>query len=84
MSETVALIINGRTVRVASGATLAAALINVGELGFRTSPSGDMRAPLCGMGICQECRVTVDDSAHQRACMTPVRAGMNVVTGHPR
>ena len=83
MSETVEMLINGRFIRVASGATVATALLNVGELGFRVSPGGDARAPLCGMGICQECRVTIDDNSHQRACMMPVRAGMRVVTGDP-
>jgi sarcosine oxidase subunit alpha len=38
------------------------------------------RAPLCGMGVCFECRVQVDGVAHVRACMTPVSDGMQVVT----
>ncbi len=32
------------------------------------------------MGVCQECRVTVDGMPDRRACMTPVREGMEVVT----
>jgi sarcosine oxidase subunit alpha len=30
------------------------------------------------MGVCFECRVTVDGIAHQRACMLTVREGMDV------
>jgi sarcosine oxidase subunit alpha len=32
------------------------------------------------MGVCQECRVTVDGRPDQRACMTAVRDGMEVAT----
>lgn len=45
----------------------------------RSSVSGQQRAPLCGMGVCFECRVTVDGVAHQRACQIVVREGMEVV-----
>jgi len=33
---------------------------------------------LCGMGICFECRVTINGNAHQLACQTPVEAGMHI------
>jgi hypothetical protein len=36
---------------------------------------------LCGMGICYECRVTISDVAHQRACMVVVEPGMRIDTG---
>jgi len=80
MSASIELVVNGRTVTALEGSTVATALINASELGFRASPQDDVRAPLCGMGICYECRVTIDGLAHQRACMTRVRPGMNVVT----
>jgi len=32
------------------------------------------------MGICHECRVTIDDVAHQRACMVISAPGMRVET----
>ncbi|MGH2899930.1 MAG: (2Fe-2S)-binding protein [Solirubrobacteraceae bacterium] len=86
MSASVELVVNGRTVRAESGSTVASTLFNAGELAFRSSPSGATRAPLCGMGICYECRVTIDGVAHQRACMTVVRSGMSIETaaeGHP-
>jgi sarcosine oxidase subunit alpha len=84
MSDSVDLLVNGRSVTVAEGATVAAALLNAGELGFRSSPKDDTRAPLCGMGVCYECRVTIDGLAHQRACMTRVRSGMSIVTAVPK
>jgi sarcosine oxidase subunit alpha len=32
------------------------------------------------MGVCFECRVSIDGVAQQRACMIPARAGMQVRT----
>jgi sarcosine oxidase subunit alpha len=45
------------------------------------SVSGEPRAPLCGMGICMECRATVDGVAHVRTCQVTVKDGMRVMTG---
>jgi sarcosine oxidase subunit alpha len=33
------------------------------------------------MGVCYECRVSIDGVAHRRACLEPVAEGMEVVTG---
>lgn len=80
MADTVEIVINGGRRRVAADLTLAAALINDGVTAFRRSVSGEPRGPLCGMGICFECRVTVDGEPHRRACLERVRAGMRVQT----
>ncbi len=74
------IILNGATVSVRSGITVAAALFNVGEAALRQSVSGEPRGVLCGMGVCFECRVTIDGVAHQRACLATVRHGMDVST----
>lgn len=73
--------VDGREVTVSPGITVAAALLNEGVAAFRRSVSGEARGPLCGMGICYECRVSIDGRAQQRACMIPVREGMRVATG---
>ncbi|MBI4908716.1 MAG: FAD-dependent oxidoreductase [Acidobacteria bacterium] len=49
--------------------TIAAKMLCDGAA-FHTSVSGEPRAPLCGMGVCMECRATVDGSPHQRTCQT--------------
>lgn len=72
--------VDGRSVRVAHGATVATAVFAAGGMRFRRSVSGEPRAPLCGMGICFECRVVVDGRPHVRACMTACRDGMEVQT----
>jgi len=71
--------IDGQTVRVAEGTTVAAALMSSGDRCSRTSVSGQRRAPLCGMGICQECRVNID-GLRRLACQTVCREGMQVET----
>ena len=71
------LTIDGKAVTVPAGCSVAAALAIVGDGTARRSVSGELRAPVCGMGICQECRVWVD-GVRQLACQTTCRAGMRV------
>lgn len=79
MTGTLRLKVNGQPVDVPDGASVAAAVAMLGGA-FRQSCGGHPRAPLCGMGVCFECRVRIDGIAHLRACMTPVREGMQVCT----
>ena len=83
MSKTVRIILNGHNRDVPAGATLASALLALGLTRFRTSVHGQPRAPLCGMGVCQECRLTVDGRMHVRACLLPCRDGMSMETDIP-
>ncbi len=80
---TVRLTIDGVAVHAAAGTSVAAAVLNRDGLAawrLRTSVSGSPRGPLCGMGICFECRATVDGRPHERTCQLPVRDGMEVRT----
>jgi sarcosine oxidase subunit alpha len=79
-SAAVTISADGRSVRVPAGVTVAAALLGLGVSAFRRSVSGEPRAPLCGMGTCFECRVTIDGVAHRRACLVTVVDGMHVTT----
>lgn len=76
--DDVEIVVDGTRVRAPRGTTLAAVLLGRGELALRRSPKGEPRGPLCGMGICFECRVTVDGRPGVRACQLPVRSGMRV------
>jgi sarcosine oxidase subunit alpha len=82
--EFVDVLVNGERIKIARGVTVAAALLNAGAASFRSSVTGEPRGPVCGMGICYECRVTVDDAAHQRACMRIVAEGMRIETAGSR
>lgn len=79
--DSVEIFVDGKSVRVAADVTVAAALLNAGVRAFRTSVSGAPRAPLCGMGICFECRVTIDGVPHRRSCLVRVADQMVIVTG---
>ena len=77
--EPIALHINGAIVDVPPGTTVAAAVLMAGA-STRTSVHGEARGPLCGMGICFECRVTIDGLPHQRSCQILCTPGMQVAT----
>ena len=79
-SADVELTADGGSIRVPAGTTVASALLTAGITSFRHSVSGESRAPLCGMGVCLECRVTIDGIAHRRSCLVEVRSGMVVST----
>jgi sarcosine oxidase subunit alpha len=74
------ILVNGEPVAYAPGMTVAAAILNGGTAHFRTSVAGEPRGPICGMGVCFECRVTIDGRRHVRSCMVLCEPGMEVVT----
>ncbi len=83
MDETrneVTVMVNGTRVTVPAQTTVAAAVAKGGAVGFRTSVKGESRGPLCGMGICFECRVTIDGRANMRSCSVYCKEGMEVCT----
>lgn len=76
----ISLRINDKTISVAEGSTVATAIFASNAEYFRRSISGEPRFPLCGMGICFECRVTINGVKHQRSCQTLVENGMQIET----
>ena len=72
--------VNGKAIDVPSGTLVAAAVLRAGEAGFRVSRSGEPRGPLCGMGICFECRVTVNGILHVRSCQVACEPEMEITT----
>ena len=79
MPERVRFTIDGQPAEAGAGESLLAALWNAGRLAVRSSVGGEARGPLCGMGACFECRVTIDGEPHRRACLERVREGMVVI-----
>jgi sarcosine oxidase subunit alpha len=80
MPETVTLNINGRPLAVRPGTVVAAALAQAGLARFRGSVSDESRGPLCGVGICFECRVAINGQPHCRSCLVLCEPGMEVRT----
>ena len=77
--EPIQIIIDGRPMTVASGSTVAVAIVLAG-LNCRTSITGEPRGPLCAMGICFECRATVNGFAHSRTCQLLCEPAMDIRT----
>ena len=53
---------------------VSAAVAIAGVTAFRRSVTGEPRGPLCGMGICFECRVTVERTGARAQLPGPVPA----------
>lgn len=80
MAALIEITVDGERHQVPEGTPLAAALLRLGVTAFRISVHGEQRAPVCGMGSCFECRVTVGGRPHQRSCLIPCTAGLVVHT----
>ena len=80
MPERVEVFVNGTAVRVAPGTSAAVAILVAGGVACRTSVTGQPRAPVCGMGVCFECRAEVDGVRQLRTCQVMCREGMRIVT----
>ena len=81
----VTLTVDGRSIEARQGDTVAAALLAAGVVQFRTTPVSEApRGPLCLMGVCFECLVTIDGAGSRQACLTLVADGMTVETQHGR
>ena len=79
MPESVHVRVNGKNIATLKGSTVAVAVMAAGE-SCRTSVTGQARGPLCGMGICFECRVTINGRPHCRSCQVVCEPDMEIVT----
>jgi sarcosine oxidase subunit alpha len=77
MPESVTIWINGQPVTMEPESMVSAALLKAG-VPCRQSVTGEPRTALCGMGICFECRATVNGAQHRRTCQLVCREGMVV------
>jgi len=78
-TRSLTLTVDGAPIAVSPETTVAAAVLMAGKA-TRTSTSGEPRGPLCGMGICFECRVSINGVPHQRSCQILCQTGMHVST----
>ena len=78
-TNAISVTIDDTTIAVAPGTTVAAAVLMAAAV-TRASVNGEPRAPLCGMGICFECRVTIDGVPHARSCQILCSPGLRVTT----
>jgi len=79
MHEEISVVVNHRSIMVPSGTTAAVAIAIAGQA-CRMSVTGEPRSPLCGMGICYECRAVINGKPHCKSCQTICQAGMDIFT----
>ena len=71
--------LDGESVSVPEGVSVAAALLLIASQPYRLSVVGGLpRAPYCMMGSCFECLVEIDGQRNRRACQVMVSSGMQV------
>ena len=75
--RTVQIAVNGVPPQVPAGTSVAAALAQQPPGTTRTSVTGELRGPLCGMGVCHECRVRIQGRI-RLACQTVCAEGMTI------
>jgi D-hydroxyproline dehydrogenase subunit alpha len=84
MNSEAAITFDGQRVPLRPGQSIGAALVSAGIRSWRTTrKDGRPRGMFCGIGICYDCLVTVDNLPNQRACLTPARPGMQVRSSLP-
>ena len=72
---------DGTPLEAPRGMTIGGALLANGIIAWRrTGTDGRPRGIFCGVGVCFDCLVDVDDRQAVRACLTPVRNGDDVRT----
>ena len=74
--EKVSVTLDGQPVQLPAGISVAAALLGIGEIISRISPTSHKPcSPHCLMGVCFECIMEID-GLQQQACMKEVQDGM--------
>lgn len=72
---------DGATLDALPGQTIAAVLWSAGITAWRRTRVDDRpRGVFCGIGVCFDCLVTVNDMPNQRACLLPARPGDVITT----
>ena len=83
--RTVTMTFDGDQVTALPGQSVGAALLGAGIRSWRTTRiNGRPRGLFCGIGICYDCLITVDDSPSQRACLVPATEGLRLTSEDPR
>lgn len=72
--------VNGKEVTAYEGESITTAIMNSVGIGYSETKTGEMRGPVCNMGVCYECSVYVSGLGRIKGCMTKVEEGMDVQT----
>lgn len=79
----VTILVDGAEVSALEGDTLLVAVLTHSGRLRRSEFGPEARAGFCLMGACQDCWVWTDTGERLRACDTPVKAGLSILTEQP-
>jgi hypothetical protein len=80
---TVTISVDGEPCTGLLGQSIAGVLLAGGRLDWRTTSAGSRpRGVFCGIGVCFDCLVEVNDEADVRACLRRAVEGDSVVRQH--
>jgi len=69
------LTVDGRDVDGLPGQSIAAVLWSAGTVAWRITRDGAPRGVFCGIGVCFDCLVTINDRPNRRACLVAAAPG---------
>ncbi|PRC92476.1 2Fe-2S iron-sulfur cluster-binding protein [Solimicrobium silvestre] len=81
MPHDATITVDGRVILADTQMSVASAIALTDRLLTRRSVTGEARFAVCGMGVCQECRVTINGVPHRLACQTRCLPDMVILTG---
>jgi D-hydroxyproline dehydrogenase subunit gamma len=76
----IAFTLDGVPCQGRSGDSILTAVLERQEFLRISEFSHGSRAGFCQMGACQDCWLALEDGTRLRACTTPLKAGMRIVT----
>lgn len=79
-----AVTVDGATVPVRPGQTVAGVLLGLGRSSWRNTAAGRPRGLFCGIGVCFDCVLTVNGVREVRACLRLAEPGDVIETDEPR
>ncbi|MCZ8259092.1 MAG: (2Fe-2S)-binding protein [Beijerinckiaceae bacterium] len=79
----IAVTVDGETIEALEGDSLLVAILTARGRLRRSEFGPEARSGFCLMAACQDCWVWTADGHRLRACDTPVRAGLSLVTEQP-
>lgn len=71
---------DGNTLEGYEGEPISAALKAAGKMVHRHTKKGSPRGVFCAIGRCTDCVMIVNGKPNVRTCVTPLEAGMTVLT----
>lgn len=79
--NTIQFFLDGKPVQAFEGETVATAIFASGKRDLRISANlSEKRSVYCGVGVCYECVMTINNVPNTRSCRTLVKENMDVKT----